>query len=210
MSELPSKSPLQFHHLPDGQVQLVGRPDVVLKVHEGQAQAKRPAWEGELGLPTYEEQWDALSIEHGQHSGRFVRFVLCDQSRTKHKGNFPLQPTQIRLQPGNYRFTLGHTGYVIGLCPVVQLHPSAMTRLFRNLPYFVEGDCLVGEAQLSVSGLADIAWRGLQHGIFSHACAVLNQKPDDPDGAGDLVEIALVSQPEAACPGARILKMWEA
>ena len=28
-------------------------------------------------------------------------------------------------------------------------------------------------------------------------------------GAGKLVEIALVSEAEASCPGARILKIWE-
>ena len=67
---------------------------------------------------------------------------------------------------------------------------------------------MIGEAQLYDSPLADIAWRGLQQGIFSHTCAVLAQEPDESDGTGSLAEIALVSEAEAACPGVRILKTW--
>ena len=65
-----------------------------LKVHEQQSQASVPAYERQLGLPTYQEEWDALAIAQDL-SGRFVRFVLCDQSRTKHRGNYPLQPAGI-------------------------------------------------------------------------------------------------------------------
>ncbi|MEP6890612.1 MAG: hypothetical protein ABI955_07960 [Nitrospirota bacterium] len=79
-----------------------------------------------------------------------------------------------------------------------------------NTPELVEGDCVVGQAELYDSPLADIAWRGLERKIFSHVCAVVSQTPEDPFGTGDLVEIALVSEPEAACPGARVLKTWEA
>lgn len=207
MAELPRKSPLQFHHLADGQVKLVGRPDVVLKVHEAQANTGFPDWERQLGLPTYQEEWDALAIAQGL-SCRFVQFVLCDQSPTKHVGHYPLQPARIRLQPARYLFTLGHTGYVIGSCFPVMLLPKDLARV--NLPDFVEGDCLVGTAELYASALATIAWRGLEQKIFSHTCAVLAQHPEDPAGAGDLVEIALVSEAEAACPGARVLKWWEA
>ena len=79
-----------------------------------------------------------------------------------------------------------------------------------NVPDFVEGDCVIGVAELFDSKLADIAWTGLTRKIFSHTRAVLGPRPEDPDGAGDLVEIALVSEAEAACPGARVLKTWEA
>ncbi len=131
-------------------------------------------------------------------------------------GIFPLQPTRIRFQPGRYLFTLGHTGFVIGDCYVLTLLLKdsvgrALLPTTLDLPDFedlVEGDCIIGQALLYDSALADIAWRGLQQDIFSHACAVLLQEPDDPDGASGLAEIALVSEVEAGCPGARVLKSW--
>ena len=69
---------------------------------------------------------------------------------------------------------------------------------------------MVGIAELYDSPLADFAWLGLERKIFTHVCAVLNQTPEDPFGTGDLVEIALVSELEAGCPGAKILRTWEA
>ena len=139
-------------------------------------------------------------------SGRFVRFVVADQSPTKQVGHYPLRPAQIRLQPAKYPLTWGHRGYVIGLCFPVVLHPK---EAHVNRPEFVEGDCIIGVAELFDSKLADLAWEGLARKIFTHSCAVFSQRPEDPDGAGELVEIALVSEGEAACHGARVLKTWE-
>lgn len=208
--EFPSLSPRQFHYLPDGSMQLAGRPDVTMKLVGGRASDVFPEWERTLGLPTYQEEWEALAIARG-FSSRFVQFVLCDESLTKFTGNLRMQPARIRLQPGcYYHVTLGHTGFIIGKCYAVQLYRKDPGPGQMKLPVFVEGDCLIGYAQLYDSALADIGWRGLQQGIFSHACAVVNQKPDDPDGAGDLVEVALVSEVEAGCPGARNLKTWPA
>lgn len=207
MDELPSMSPLQFQHLVDGAVQLVGRPDVTLKLVGGKASAVFPEWERTLGLPTYQEQWEALAIARGL-SSRFLEFVLCDESRTKLIGNWRNQPARIRFQPGWHRITLGHTGFIIGKCYALTLHPKEPATGHVKRPDFVEGDCLIGYAQLYDSPLADIAWRGLREHIFSHACAVVAQQPDDPDGTGDLQEIALVSEAEAGCPGARILRTW--
>ena len=206
MFELPSKSPIQFQHLEAGQVKLVGRPDVVLKTHESQAHAVVPAWYRALGLPTYQEEWDALAIALSL-SCRFAWFVACDESRTRHVGHWRLQPARIRLQLASYCLTLGHSGYVIGRCFPVMLLPASSARV--NIPDCIEGDCLIATAELYDSKLGDIAWRGLQQGIFSHTCVVLSQKSDDPDGAGDLAEIALVSEAEASCPGAKILKTYE-
>jgi hypothetical protein len=210
MANLPTKSQIQFEHRPDGTVGLVGRPDVVLRVHQDQAHADFPAWERELGLPQYQEQWDALAEGTGviNLSCRFMRFILADESPTKHAGNQPLQPAHIRFDPtARYPLILGHRQYVIGACSLLMLHPKESR---EDVPDFVKGDCVGGIAELYDTPLADIAWRGLERNIFSHMCAVLNQKPEDPDGAGDLVEIALVSEAEAACPGARVLKTWEA
>lgn len=207
MAELITKSPIQFSHQADGTVQLAGRPDVVLKVHQDQAQAITPAWERTLGLPIYQEEWDALAIAHGL-SGRFIQFVLCDESPTKHVGHVPLQPAKIRVHPARYHFTLSHTGYVIGSAFPVLLIPKDLAQ--ANRPDFVEGDCLVGTCELYDSPLANLVWRGLEQKIFSHTCAVLSQTAEDPDGCGDLVEIALVSAPEAACRAAKVLRHWEA
>jgi hypothetical protein len=206
MHNLPIKSSIQFEHRADGSVGVAGRPDVVLKVPEGQAQVTEPEYERRLGLPTYEEQWDALAIAQGL-SGRFVKFILADQSPTKQVGHYPLQPALIRLQPAKYPLTWSHRGYVIGFCFPVLLHPKEAG---ANRPEFVEGDCIIGVAELFDSKLADLAWEGLARKIFSHMCAVLAQRPEDPDGSGELVEIALVSRSEAACPGARVLQVWEA
>lgn len=205
MHNLPIKSSIQFEHRSDGTVGLVGRPDIVLKVHEHQAQATVPACDRLLGLPTYQEEWDALALATGL-SGRFARFVGADQSPTKQVGHYPLRPAQIRLQPAKYPLTWGHRGYVIGLCFPVVLHPKDA---HVNRPEFVEGDCIIGVAELFDSKLADRAWEGLARKIFTHSCAVLSQRPEDPNGAGDLIEIALVSEGEAACHGARVLKTWE-
>jgi hypothetical protein len=84
-------SPLQFLHLADGSVQLVGRPYVPIKVHEDQAHTGVPERERQLGLPTYQEEYEALAVASGL-SPRFVRFVICDQSRTKHVGHWRHQP----------------------------------------------------------------------------------------------------------------------
>jgi hypothetical protein len=208
MTDLVVKSPIQFEHRPDGSVQLAGRPDVTLKTHEQQATATFPDWYRQLGLPTYQEQWDALAVATSLNE-RFIQFCLCDESPTKHAGNVPLQPALIRVHPvQRYRLILGHTQYVIGEANMVLLIPRSLTQ--ANRPGFVTGDCLVGTAELYDSKLADLAWRGLQQGIFSHSCAVVAQQPGDPVGAGDLVEIALVSEAEAACPGAKVLRWWEA
>lgn len=39
--------------------------------------------------------------------------------------------------------------------------------------------------------------------------AVVAQEPAEQEGAGTLAEVALVSEAEAGCPGARILKAYE-
>ena len=176
MSDYPRMSPLQFLHLADGSVQIVGRPYVTIKVHEDQAHTGVPEWERQLGLPKFQEEWEALSIDRG-FSDRFVRFVLCDQSRTKHVGNYPLQPARIRIQPGSYLFTLGHSGFEIGRCPVVKLHPKEMTRVFLHLPNFVDGDCLIGEAQLYDSPLPAFATQPDVQAEIAKARAGLGQLP---------------------------------
>ncbi len=156
MVELPTMSPIQFRHTGDGRVELAGRPDVVIT---GNLSTSFPEWEHTLGLPVYQEEWEALAEPRGL-SGRMVRFLV--------------QPFGIRFQSDRlYRFTLGHTGFVIGLCEVRQ-----------------QGECLVGDAILYDSPLADIAWHGIQHAIFTHSCSVL------ADG-NTLIEVALTTQEEA-------------
>ena len=137
-----------------------------------------------------------------------MRFILADQSPTKHAGHLSLQPGRIRFPLlARYPLILGHRQWVIGECSLLMLHSKEAG---VNVPSFVEGDCVIGIAELYDTPLADIAWRGLARNIFTHTCVVLAQRPEDPAGAGDLVEIALVSEAEAACPGARVLKTWEA
>lgn len=213
MSNFPSKSPLQFQHLPGGQVQLAGRADVLLLVHQEQATAKFPEWERTLELPIYQQHWEEWAVPRGM-SRRQLRFVLCDESPTKQVGSWRIQPGRIRfaepLSQGGFLLTLGHSGFCIGVVYALTLATKETIPLLGlDVPDWVEGDCLIGQAVLYESKLADAAWRGTQQGILNRVCAVVFMEPNEPPGTGALVEVALVSEAEAACPGARILKTWE-
>ncbi len=209
---LPSQSPIQYQHLDDGQIQLAGHPEVNLLVPEGQAAAVRPEWEASIGFPVYQEHWVEWSVAKGL-SGRCLRFVLCDESLTNHVGHWRFQPQRIRIAApqGRYLLTAGHRGFCIGVVYGVQLAMKETgLGLDMEWPEWIEGDsCLIGQAMLYESRLADAAWCGVQRGILDRVCAVVSMQPDEPPGTGLLEEVALVSEPEAACPGARVLKTWE-
>jgi hypothetical protein len=77
-----------------------------------------------------------------------------------------------------------------------------------EVPPDVEGDCIIAQAQLFDSLLAEKAFEGLQRGIFTHVCPLILRKPDEPLGTGQLVEVSLTTDDYPGCPGARILKTW--
>ncbi|MEO7860257.1 MAG: hypothetical protein ABIU05_07390, partial [Nitrospirales bacterium] len=194
---LPSLSPLQFEHLDDGRIQLAGHPDVNLLVPEAQAVAVRPEWEATLGFPYYFEEWQEWAVANGL-SGRRLRFVLCDSSPTTHVGHWRFQPERIRLgeQRGRWLLTAGHSGFCIGLAYGVMLATKdTMPGLGLDgteWPGWVEGNsCLIGQAMLYESRLADAAWAGVQRGILNRVCAVVSMQPGEEPGTGTLVEVAL-------------------
>jgi len=87
------------------------------------------------------------------------------------------------------------------------LPAEALKTLGIDVP--IEGACLIGEAQLFNSRLADKAWEAIQRGIFSHVCAVLFRQPNESPGTGSVVEVSLVTGDFPGCRNARILKTWE-
>lgn len=88
------------------------------------------------------------------------------------------------------------------------LPAEALKTLGIDVP--IEGACLIGEAQLFNSRLADKAWEAMQRGLFTHVCPLLFRQPQEPLGGGTLVEVSLVSGDYPGCRNARIVKAWEA
>ena len=78
-----------------------------------------------------------------------------------------------------------------------------------EVPAYVEGDCLIGDAQLFNSPLADRAWEAMEREIFSHVCVVVFRQNTQALGTGQLVEVSLTTDDYPGCQNARILKAWE-
>jgi hypothetical protein len=78
-----------------------------------------------------------------------------------------------------------------------------------DVPNYVDGHCLVADAQLYDSRLAETAWDGIERGILSHVCPVVFRQHHEPMGAGQLVEVSLTTDYFPGCRNARILKAWE-
>ncbi len=164
-------------------------------------------WLAELDLPKDWGKLEAMAQPKGM-STRRLRFILVDESLTALPGIPRFKPQQWLFFPGEqYRFTLAHLGFVIG----------SVTNIWRAKPGefepgTVEGAAILAEATLYDSALADAAWRGIQQGIFGHACGVVHMwRAPLPDGGevakDELLEVALIDRP--GCRNARILRSWE-
>ncbi|QOJ34051.1 MAG: hypothetical protein HRU82_03400 [Nitrospira sp.] len=202
----------QYIHNPDGTISLKGRPGVRVQAIQEQdlerATAAAHAMEQALSLPHYYEQWQALAHATGM-SSRMVRFILADESVSRLSGNPRYQPRNITW-PASCGLEFGHRGFLVGMLTSISqcfdLSAEALKTIGVDVP--VEGACLVGEAQLFNSRLADKAWEAIQRGIFTHVCPLLYQQPNEPLGAGKLVEVSLVTGELPGCQNARILKAW--
>ena len=87
--------------------------------------------------------------------------------------------------------------------------PLRKLRRRGEIPASVEGDCIIAQAQLFDSPLAEKAWKALERGIFTHVCPMILRDNREPLGTGMLVEVSLATDDNPGCPGARILKHWE-
>ncbi len=203
MHDLPSMSPLRItidQHT--GTVAVDGIPGVQVDTVEAvltiEGQPVRD-WLVELGLPKHWETLEAMATPRG-YSKRWVRFVVGDESRTAFPGKWRQVPRLWRYHRSGYLLTLAHLPFVLGVCHTV----------WRGNPEEApgaEGACVLSEARLYDSDLADAAWRGIQQGIFIGVSPILERRGMDPQGGGAILEIGLTDQP--VCPGARILKTWE-
>ena len=209
------KSPFQqYLHHADGTITLEGHPQVTIDAIQDQGHATARDIERELGLPTYFEEWEAIATPQGL-SPRMVRFVLLDESETRLQGNPRLQPRSITLPPtATCPLEFGHRGFVVGAVSAFFLgfkeNAEDLRRMQIDIPDWVEGECILAHAQLFDSPLADKAWEALQRGIFTHVCPLVLRQGAEPIGTGQLVEVSLTTDDYPGCPGAKILKMWNA
>lgn len=176
-------------------------------------------WLNELGLPANHEDLEILARPRGL-SARRLSFILVDESPTRFPGQPRLNPEKIGLPPA-VQLELGHIGYAIGtvdyFAPLLQsrkLSSSDDPVLLQGIapsatPFSPEGDFIFAIAKLFDSPLAEAAWRGVEEGIFTHACPIIYRRPDEPAGGGVLIEVSVVGQEFPGCPNARILRRWE-
>lgn len=203
----------QYEHHPDGRVSLKGQPGVTVDAIAEQdlerATAAAFALEKELGLPHYFEEWQALA-HASDMSSRMLRFILMDESASRLVGSPRYQPRNITWS-ASCALEFGHRGFLVGrLTSIIQcfdLPAEVLKALGIDDP--VEGACLIGEAQLFKSRLADKAWEAIQRGIFTHVCPLLFRQPHQTLGTGQIVEVSLVTGELPGCRNARMLKAWE-
>lgn len=193
------KSLIQFLHQSDGSIVLDGRPDVELQVIEDQGHVVGRNWQDELGLPKYQEEWEALAQVRGM-SGRHIRFVLMDESPLRLPGHPRFDPTAVILPDHCCPFELGHSGFVVGVVYGFLVAPVA-------LPFEPTGSYIMGYARLFDSALADAAWEGLCQGIFGHVCE--NTWRADVHEPWRVVQVTLTPGDYAGCPGTKIVTWWE-
>lgn len=204
----------QFQHNEDGTISIKGQPGIVVEAIAEQdlalATAHALQLENVLGLPHYREDWERFAAYTGM-SSRMVKFVLVDESISRLVGSPRYQPRNITW-PASCALEFGHRGFLVGMLTSItqcfDLPAEALKTLGIDVP--IEGACLIGEAQLFNSRLADKAWEAMQRGLFTHVCPLLFRQPQEPLGGGTLVEVSLVSGDYPGCRNARIVKAWEA
>jgi len=200
VSDLPTKSPIELQIRDDGSVRATiggishhGPLETI--VQEGPVRD----WFDELGLPKDLDQLDRLA-KSNRFSGRMIKIIVVDESRTNFPGAWRFKPTEIQFLPGGYLLMLSHLGLVIGQCDLLTLHPPGV------IPE-AEGACITAVARLYDSALATAAWNGIERKIFTHVSGTFARPPLDPPGGGVLID-GLNLTDYSGCPGAQILKSW--
>lgn len=205
----------QYQHNDDGSISLKGHPNIKVEPIQEQdlerATAEAAAFDRALGLPQYFEQWAALSCHTGM-SDRRLSFVIMDESESRLVGNPRYQPRTVALPP-SCLLEFGHRGFVVGVVNLITRcfdgTKEGLRAIGYEVPGEVEGACLIGEAQLFNSSLADKAWEAIERGLFTHVCPVLFKEPHEALGGGKLVEVSLVTGSVPGCKNAKILRGWE-
>lgn len=153
----------------------------------------------ELGIEKSMARLEEMAKPRG-FSWRRMTFVVADESPTRLPGHWRQRPQDYTYPPSGLPLTFGHTHLLIGVCQQVWLgQPNEITG--------VEGACLVGDALLYDSDLADAAWRGIAQGLFTGVCPVAIRPTTDPPGAGQIMAIGLSEDPW--CPNAKIVRVWD-
>lgn len=199
---LPTKS-LQFTQNASGDWSVEGMPGTpTLAIEE-----TRPVrdWLAELDIPKDWAKIEAMAQPRGL-SARHLRFIVADESPTLLPGAIRLQPKQYLFHHNGQMLTMAHLGFAIGILDRVWLAEPGEVASCE-----VEGSAILGEATLYDSALADAAWRGIQQGIFGHACGVVKfMRLTRPSGfvwkKDLLMEVAITDLP--GCLNAKILKGW--
>jgi hypothetical protein len=205
-------SPIQFLQQPDGSMSLKGLPNITIDPVEGQGTELGRNWQSELGCPIYYEEWEELARVEGLSDHR-VAFILMDEAPMRRPGAPRLCPPQVTL-PQAVPFELGHSGFVVGVCFAWVRSEgedrTAMSDLLgMDMPNELEGEYIVGVAQLFKSELAERAWVGLEQNIFTHVCPNILQPTGASPGTGSLVQVTLTPGDYPGCPHARILRLIE-
>ncbi len=205
-------SPVQYVQAADGSMSLKDLPHLTLVAIEEQGTVIGHDWQRELGLPTYHDEWEALAHVDGLGPHR-VAFVLADESKTRLPGGLRLCPPQITL-PQTVPLEIGHTGFVVGVCfawcrSEGESRPLMSELLGMELPGDLDGEHIVGFAQLFQSRLAEIAWVGLQQHVFTHVCPNILQPHGAPAGTGTAVQVTLTPGDFPGCQNARVLRFWD-
>ena len=201
----------QFIHHADGTITVEGFPGLKVHTIEEQGRVVARDIERELGLPKYFEDWEIMAKPEGL-SQRMVRFILMDQSVTRLQGNPRLQPRKVDL-PSTCHLEFAHRGFVIGIVYAFVFgfseHLGVLEQMGMEIPTDVEGDCLLAQARLFNSPLADKAWEALERGIFSHVCPSIYYEDGGSVETGKLVEVSLTTDDYPGIPNARVLNTWE-
>ncbi len=199
----------QYVHASDGSISLKGAPHITLDTIAEQGHVTARDIRHELGLPIYYEEWAELA-KHTGMSNRMFRCVLVDESPSRLPGNPRLSPAEIVPTPCYLEF--GHQGFIVGQVAAFYFVPkngrSLLQRMGIEVPSYVEGDCLIADAQLFCSPLADKAWEAIERGIFTHVCVVVFRQNSQALGTGQLVEVTLTTDDFPGCQNAKILKTW--
>lgn len=204
MNDLPVTSPFQLDVGTDGKVDAsLGGLPITGPLDLVPDSGPLCDWLEELELPKDWDKLQRLAIATG-YSHRVMKFILLDESVTKFPGEWRFRPYDVDFHPwgyGGYDLTLAHLGLVIGRCDCLSRFPPGV------IPE-AEGACIIALATLFDSALATVAWKGIEQKIFTHVSGVVARDPAEPQGTGTLIEVGLIDVP--GCPGARILKAWEA